>query len=157
MKFVKHYLSYFFSCIRNLSDFAVRSLFFLSEMPSGHLPHSVPPPYSLWNVIIILLPDVFGTEDHSSGVERTSPSLTSEWTGPHFIEGPRSVKRTGTAESANWCLDGNQPVDDGKMRGDCSSGDARCEDKYWSDTRGREDKTCDIKPLRLRDVFPMCD
>lgn len=41
--------------------------------------------------------------------------------------------------------------------GDCSSGDARCEDKYWSDTHGREDKTCDIKPLRLRDVFPMCD
>lgn len=78
-------------------------------------PTILSPRHSLWNVIIILLPDVFGTEDHSSGVERTSPSLTSEWTGPHFIEGPRSVKRTGTTESADWCLDGNQPVDDGKM------------------------------------------
>lgn len=152
---VKLYLSYFFSCIRNLSDFAVRSLFF-TEMPSGHLPHSVPPPLSL-------------KRDNHPSTRCVWHGGPLEWSGENlsfsyfrvdrasFHRGPpvREKNRDGwVSRLVSWWKSTGGWWENG---GDCSSGDARCEDKYWSDTHGREDKTCDIKPLRLRDVFPMCD
>lgn len=133
-------------------------LFFFTEMPSGHLPHSAPPPTPL----------SLKRDNHPSTrcVWHGGPL---EWSGENlsfsyfrvdrasFHRGPpvREKNRDGwVSRLVSWWKSTGGWWENG---GDCSSGDARCEDKYWSDTHGREDKTCDIKPLRLRDVFPMCD
>lgn len=131
-------------------------LFFFTEMPSGHLPHSVPPPLSL-------------KRDNHPSTRCVWHGGPLEWSGENlsfsyfrvdrasFHRGPpvREKNRDGwVSRLVSWWKSTGGWWENG---GDCSSGDARCEDKYWSDTHGREDKTCDIKPLRLRDVFPMCD